>query len=495
MELRQRRRPGAVHLIQRAPEPAASDAPQAPQAARKPARPAGHPAAERRCPGRVAPRARLGRRGAAAPHARKAVGASAEARRQIQRHGRDGAPPRREAPARAPRERPRSAGKAVPRLRFTRDQRGLRAHLPRSHDRPPGEGAHPHPLLVPLAPVTSRVGRAALDQEAITGDRRGQSRRSRSTGPTILEARPPEPEAEGWRARRGRPVPAIANATEPGSRAALPPASPATSRPENPAGPSPAGRLMPTPSERAVDLDEAAIRTAAWNGVSLEPSAASECWGGGPVARPGAVRRSARADLGPGHRTLRSRDELRGLAERLNPDAWVTADEVGSGLEEFERVLETVRQRLGPPSAPAAPEDWRESPAGSQPARQARIRSGPANGQPARAGDAEDWIGPTRCRGDRRTRATAGHRSMSGVRWTAIVRARALYFKSHMHIRVPVLRAWRSRWALCGQPGGAGRASTTPGTARGGSLPRGRAAPPGQEGQPHVPGRHRPRDD
>ena len=50
-----------------------------------------------------------------------------------------------------------------------------------------------------------------------------------------------------------------------------------------------------------------------------------------------------------------SADELRVLAERLNPDAWVTDGEVRQGLESFERVLETVRQRLGRPRRRRAP--------------------------------------------------------------------------------------------------------------------------------------------
>ncbi len=66
-------------------------------------------------------------------------------------------------------------------------------------------------------------------------------------------------------------------------------------------------------------------------------------------------------------------DELRVLAERLNPDAWVTDEEVGRGLEDFEPVLETVRQRLGRPrrrrarsglDTPAAAGDPVDAPSG-----------------------------------------------------------------------------------------------------------------------------------
>jgi hypothetical protein len=41
------------------------------------------------------------------------------------------------------------------------------------------------------------------------------------------------------------------------------------------------------------------------------------------------------------------RDELKARAERLNPDAWVTDDEVASGLEQYEAVYESLRAVVG----------------------------------------------------------------------------------------------------------------------------------------------------
>jgi len=41
------------------------------------------------------------------------------------------------------------------------------------------------------------------------------------------------------------------------------------------------------------------------------------------------------------------REELRAKAERLNPDAWVTADEVTEALEQYERVFEELRAVVG----------------------------------------------------------------------------------------------------------------------------------------------------
>jgi hypothetical protein len=41
------------------------------------------------------------------------------------------------------------------------------------------------------------------------------------------------------------------------------------------------------------------------------------------------------------------RDELKAQAERLNPDTWVTDDEVRAGLEQYEAVFESLRTIVG----------------------------------------------------------------------------------------------------------------------------------------------------
>jgi hypothetical protein len=42
-----------------------------------------------------------------------------------------------------------------------------------------------------------------------------------------------------------------------------------------------------------------------------------------------------------------ARDELKRQAERLNPDTWVTDDEVTAGLEQYEAVFESLRSVVG----------------------------------------------------------------------------------------------------------------------------------------------------
>lgn len=42
-----------------------------------------------------------------------------------------------------------------------------------------------------------------------------------------------------------------------------------------------------------------------------------------------------------------ARDQLKLRAERLNPDGWVTADEVAVALEQYETVFEELRALVG----------------------------------------------------------------------------------------------------------------------------------------------------
>jgi hypothetical protein len=43
------------------------------------------------------------------------------------------------------------------------------------------------------------------------------------------------------------------------------------------------------------------------------------------------------------------REELKAQAERLNPDTWVTADEVSAGIDQYEAVFEALRSAVGGP--------------------------------------------------------------------------------------------------------------------------------------------------
>jgi hypothetical protein len=57
------------------------------------------------------------------------------------------------------------------------------------------------------------------------------------------------------------------------------------------------------------------------------------------------------------------RDELKSLAERLNPDGWVTEPEVAAGLESYEVTFASLRAAIGPrrrPEEASTPNDQRE---------------------------------------------------------------------------------------------------------------------------------------
>ena len=57
------------------------------------------------------------------------------------------------------------------------------------------------------------------------------------------------------------------------------------------------------------------------------------------------------------------REQLREQAERLNPDSWVTDEEVTAGLEAYESVLASLRDVVGSGgAAPARPRGVRRPP-------------------------------------------------------------------------------------------------------------------------------------
>jgi hypothetical protein len=248
----------------------------------------------------------------------------------------------------------------VPRLRFTRDERGYEhtflVHTVRRRGR-----ERTRLLYWFRSPPAVRVGRPALDAEAI--------RAIEDANPdiafdwvTILAARPPEPElAEGWRARRGRPA-RDRDVKENASRevntsstlGSLPPAfGNTTGQSHLDVGRQLSNRVMHG-SEPPDDRE----------GVVIEPSAVQQALGSEGLVRVRARYAEVLARICSQVADAAAADDLRATAERLNPDAWVTADEVRAGLESFERVLESVRRRLGPPRR-----HGREQPDKAAPAR------------------------------------------------------------------------------------------------------------------------------
>ena len=55
-------------------------------------------------------------------------------------------------------------------------------------------------------------------------------------------------------------------------------------------------------------------------------------------------------------------DQLKALAERLNPDTWVTDNEVSAGLESYESIFAELRSGIGPRRKPEPFDDGGEPP-------------------------------------------------------------------------------------------------------------------------------------
>lgn len=229
----------------------------------------------------------------------------------------------------------------MPRLRFTRDERGYEhTFLVHSTGR---RGRERTSILYWFrSPPAVRVGRPALDSDAIRAIEKANPQIV-FDWPVILETRPPEPEpAEGWRARRGRgrdrAMRPDSGRQDAASAATVPhistPDPPETARLDRPVSATP-----PVP-----ETDPSAL---ADRDPVFEPSAVHRALGSEGLARVRARYAEVIARISTQVSDGAVADELRLLAERLNPDAWVTDDDVLRGLEGFERVLEHVRQSLG----------------------------------------------------------------------------------------------------------------------------------------------------
>lgn len=247
-------------------------------------------------------------------------------------------------------------------MRFSRDQRGYEhtyvLHTSRGQGR-----QEPRILYWFRTPPHVRVGRAAIDEEAI--------RLLEDAHPDVqfewsrmLKAQPPPPPPpedygrrrrdRGGRPDRGRsqeprrePAPVLA-VPKPEPREALPDETLAEEAIGGEAEPE-----VAVEPEGALDLEPDLERD-----LELEPE---------PVERTERPEPAQLLDstvlerLRTRHAELLTRinqriadpvqrDVLRGEAERLNPETWVTAEEARTGLEYFEQWFEAIRAQLPQPS-------------------------------------------------------------------------------------------------------------------------------------------------
>ena len=258
----------------------------------------------------------------------------------------------------------------MPQLRFTRDKRGYENTYVMHSVRRRGK-ARQHVLYWFRTPPNIRVGRAALDEEAIRAIEECNPGIAFDWG-KILEGQPaPAPVEPVERRRRSRD----SGMQGPSSRA------PHVSRPEeeHPTGaPSfdepPAAREIAaaTPVEQVPMPDGVAPDTA--EAPEIEPPAlvpVTVYHGGADVlvtqgadeprvppveARLGSEQLSrvraryaeilARITQRVGSDPVRL-EEMRRAAELLNPDAWVTEEEIASALQHFDARLGEIRRALG----------------------------------------------------------------------------------------------------------------------------------------------------
>jgi hypothetical protein len=192
------------------------------------------------------------------------------------------------------------------------------------------------------SPPHIKVGRPALDEEAI--------RTLEQTNPDIVfdwsaildarpEAEPPEPfRKRRERDARGRPAPPA----PPGRLASRTEAATDIFPDEH-------GALdVPAPPDEGIDEPGDAV---APTHRAVEPSAAELALGAEGLARLRVRHAEVLARIGEQIADSARAEELRLLAARLDPDAWVTAGDVASGLEHFEATLDRIRRELGPPRA------------------------------------------------------------------------------------------------------------------------------------------------
>lgn len=254
-------------------------------------------------------------------------------------------------------------------MRFTRDKRGYET-TSLVHTGRRGGRSRPRILYWFRTPPGVKVGRPALDEAAIRWIEE-HNPDIEFDWPKILEAQPPAaPPAEDARNRRGRrdrprparpaegqrPAPPPAPAESPERQDALPsdlvelePSEPELSEPELESESEP--ELEPDP----LDLEPAEIVQAFEQLTHPEAEEAVEA-PAMPVERQ--VGREQLTRLRARYAELLTRiaerggdveriDALRAQAESLNPDTWVTEEEVRQGIDSFEPKIRDLRAALG----------------------------------------------------------------------------------------------------------------------------------------------------
>lgn len=244
----------------------------------------------------------------------------------------------------------------MPYLRFSRDKRGYENTFVVHSSKRRGK-SRSRILYWFRTPPGVRVGRAALDEAAIRSIEENNPQ-IQFDWTRILKGQPDTPEPQERRERWPKPRP--------------PRPQPHPQPQAAPGAPAEAGH--PEPVAAAVDALEAdearpsvaesveilgtpeppeAIDTTEIEGESFAPerdapvTAAHARLGSEGLSRLRGRYAEVLATISDRVQDAVRRDELKAQAERLNPDAWVTDDEVRLGLEQYETVFESLRSVVG----------------------------------------------------------------------------------------------------------------------------------------------------
>ena len=190
-------------------------------------------------------------------------------------------------------------------------------------------------------PPGVKVGRAALDDDAL--------RRIEKLNPEITFDWPRILKGQGTPATESRP-PFEARRQRPDNRRPTPPQAPAPAAPLQPLEETPASALTETgiegetPGADSDDVLSAAEVTP--EEISAPPAALAKLGAEG-IQR--LRSRYAEILVRITERTAdpERREELKWQADRLNPDSWVTAEDVAQALEQYETVLASLGDAVG----------------------------------------------------------------------------------------------------------------------------------------------------
>jgi hypothetical protein len=235
-------------------------------------------------------------------------------------------------------------------MRFSRDKRGYENTFVVQGDRRRGKG-RPRLLYWFRTPPGVKVGRSALDEEAIR----------------LIEELNPGIEFDWTRILKGEQPERVPERIDE-RRSQAPPRQQNQRPPSRPSRAEAREVIEETPAVE--ELNAEAPQPGEF--LAPPPTAAHARLGGEGVSRLRGRYAEIMARISERVQDEGRREELKSKAERLNPDSWVTDDEVKAGLEEYEGVFESLRAVVGRRKrrrrrgGRAASDDWQGSVAGPE---------------------------------------------------------------------------------------------------------------------------------